>query len=91
MYRSLSKGLEIEDVDAFVASHIIGVPKQFDAYTSASLEVYDGTMEIQYVIESKCGKDLTAWNPGEKEILFEMCIRDRARASGCWRAASRIT
>lgn len=70
VYRSLSKGLEIEDVDAFVASHIIGVPKQFDAYTSASLEVYDGTMEIQYVIESKCGKDLTAWNPGEKEILF---------------------
>lgn len=71
IYRSLSKGLEIDDVDAFVAGHIIGVPKQFNAYTSASLDVYDDSMEIQYVIVSKHGKNLLSYNPGEKEILFK--------------------
>ncbi len=71
VYRSLSKGLEIEDVDAFVVSHVIGVPKQFNAYTSASLDVYDKSMEIQYVIASKHGKNLLSYNPAEKEILFK--------------------
>lgn len=71
VYRSLSKGLEIKDVDAFVASHVIGVPKQFNAYTSASLDVYDDSMEVQYVIVSKHGKNLLSYNPGEKEILFK--------------------
>ena len=70
VYRSLSVGLEIEDADAFVAEHMIGIPKQFDAYTSASTEVYDPDMEIQYVIVSKHGKDLTELNPNEQEILF---------------------
>ena len=71
IYRSLSKGLEIEDVDAFVADHVVGVPKQFNAYTSASLDVYDESMEIQYVIVSKHGKNLLSYNLGEKEILFK--------------------
>lgn len=71
VYRSLSKGLEIKDIDAFVASHVIGVPKQFNAYTSASLDVYDDSMEVQYVIVSKHGKNLLSYNLGEKEILFK--------------------
>ena len=71
IYRSLSKGLEIEDVDAFVAEHVVGAPKPFKAYTSASLDVYDDSMEIQYVIVSKHGKNLLSYNPKEKEILFK--------------------
>lgn len=71
IYRSLPEGLEIEDVDTFIASHVIGVPKRFNAYTSASLDVYDDSMEIQYVIVSKHGKNLLSYNPGEKEVLFK--------------------
>ncbi len=71
IYRSMSKGLEINDVDAFVASHVIGVPKQFNSYTSASLDVYDESMEIQYVIVSKHGKNLLPYNLREKEVLFK--------------------
>ncbi len=70
VYRSLARGLEIEDVDAFIQSHVIGVPKRFEAYTSASTEIYDPDMEVQYVIVSKHGKDLTGLNHGEQEILF---------------------
>lgn len=57
-------------MDAFIKSHIIGIPQRFNAYTSASTEVYDPSMEIQYVIVSKHGKDLTGLNPNEQEILF---------------------
>lgn len=71
IYRSLSKGLEIEDVDAFVAEHVVGVPMTFPSYISASTTVYDDSMEIQYVIISKHGKDLTSLNKGEQEILFQ--------------------
>lgn len=70
LYRSVSS-FGIDDVDAYVKSHVIGIPKRFEAYTSASLMVYDASMDIQYVIESKHGKDITKWNPGEKEILFK--------------------
>lgn len=70
VFRSLSKGLEIEDVDAFVAGHMIGVPMEFPSYISASMDVYDPDMEIQYVITSRHGKDLTDLNSGEQEILF---------------------
>lgn len=70
LYRSVSS-FGIDDVDAYVKSHVIGIPKRFEAYTSASLMVYDASMDIQYVIEAKHGKDITKWNPGEKEILFK--------------------
>lgn len=70
IYRSLSKGLEIKDVDAFVAGHVVGVPMTFPSYISASTTVYDDSMEIQYVIVSKHGKDITNLNKGEQEILF---------------------
>lgn len=59
------------DAAGYVKSHVIGIPKRFEAYTSASLMVYDASMDIQYVIEAKHGKDITKWNPGEKEILFK--------------------
>ncbi len=70
IYRSLSKGLEIDDVDAFVAGHVVGVPMTFPSYISASTAVYDESMEIQYVIVSKHGKDITNLNAKEQEVLF---------------------
>ena len=43
---------------------------QYKAYTSSSLEVYDETMDIQCVIQSKNGRNITAYNDNEKEVLF---------------------
>lgn len=71
IYRSVSKGLEIEDVDAFVAEHVVGVPMTFPSYISASTAVYDDSMEIQYVIVSKHGKNITDLNKAEREVLFQ--------------------
>lgn len=70
VYRSLSKGFEIGDTDAFLASYMIGVPKEFPSYTSAATSVYDESMEIQYVIVSKSGRNISNLNSGEQEILF---------------------
>lgn len=70
VYRSVSS-FGIKDVDAFVKGHVVGIPVQSAAYTSASLGIYDETMDIQYVIQSRHGKDLTQWNAPEQEVLFK--------------------
>lgn len=57
VYRSVSD-FGIEDVGAFIKSHIVGGMKSFPAYTSASTSVYDEAFPIQYVIQSKHGKDI---------------------------------
>lgn len=61
----------IENLDEFWALHQVGKVVTYDAYTSASLEVYDDTMDIQCIIQSKNGRDMTGYNPNEQEILFE--------------------
>ena len=70
LYRSMSSDM-IEDLDEFWALHQVGKVVTYDAYTSASLEVYDDTMDIQCIIQSKNGRDMTGYNPNEQEILFE--------------------
>lgn len=61
----------IYDVDEFVKSHVVGEQYVSPAYISSSETVYDESFPIQYVIRSKHGKDIRAYNPGEKEILFK--------------------
>ena len=70
LYRSMSSDM-IENLDEFWALHQVGKVVTYDAYTSASLEVYDDTMDIQCIIQSKNGRDMTGYNPNEQEILFE--------------------
>ena len=69
IYRSLSV-FDMEDVEAFLASYRLGTIKGFPAYTSAGTVVYDNSFPLQYIIESKAGRDLRNYNPGEMEILF---------------------
>ena len=38
---------------------------------SASLSVYDESFPVQYVIISKHGRDITAYNQKEQEVLFK--------------------
>ena len=38
---------------------------------SSSTEEYDDSFQIQYVIQSKNGRDIRKYNSTEKEILFE--------------------
>lgn len=69
VYRSLSD-FGIEDVDAFIRTYRVGKTTSSPAYTSSGTEVYDESFPIQYVIQSKHGKDLRFYNPEESEILF---------------------
>ena len=69
VYRSID-GDMLEDTDKFVKSHVVGEDKRFPSYTSSGTEVYDETLSIQYIINSKTGKDMRRFNPNESEILF---------------------
>lgn len=69
VYRSLDD-TEIENVNAFLASYAVGSYQKFPAYLSTSTEIYDESMVIQYVIQSKTGRDIRFYNPNESEILF---------------------
>lgn len=69
VYRSLSS-FGIDDLDSFIGQHQAGTVKTFSAYTSAGTGVYDESFPIQYIIQSKTGRDLRKYNPGEMEILF---------------------
>ena len=69
VYRSVSD-FGIENVDAFIKSHAPDEAKVFSSYISTSKSVYDESFPIQYVIESKHGRDISALNFREQEILF---------------------
>ncbi len=58
------------DIDHFMYMHQIGKPILFKAYTSSGTKVYDESFPIQYIINSKYGKDIRFFNEAESEILF---------------------
>ena len=70
VYRSM-RSEEMLESDVFFKLHIPGNIIKYPAYTSASTEVYDESMDIQLVIQSKQGRDMRAYNPLEQEILFK--------------------
>ena len=48
----------------------------YHAYTSASSdEPYDPSMEYQFIIRSKHGRDMRKYNPLEREIIFRRGTR----------------
>lgn len=68
MYRSVS-GVGIEDIDAFIDSHVVEREKIFPTYISSSLGIYDEYFPIQYVIKSKHGKNIKRYNQSEKNFI----------------------
>jgi hypothetical protein len=70
VYRSLSAESLDADVKEFFDVHQPFSVVRYDAYTSTSKAVYDPSMEIQLIIQSKHGKDISRWNNGEQEVLF---------------------
>lgn len=69
VYRSIASKT-IYDIAEFWAAHKVGETICYPAYTSTSTEVYDETMDIQYIIQSKTGHDLRTYNSEELEVLF---------------------
>ena len=70
VYRSL-RSQEMVDVDGFWRRYSPGSYVVESAFTSSGTEVYDDTMDIQMVIQSKRGCDMREYNPLEQEILFK--------------------
>lgn len=68
VYRSLNG--EMMDTKSFWDKHIPGNIVRYPAYTSSGTVVYDETMDIQMIIQSKNARDIRKFNPGEFEILF---------------------
>ena len=74
VYRSLSSEM-IENIEAFNRLHTPGNIVSYSAFTSTGTEVYDASMDIQFIIQSKNGKDIRVFNPNEHEILFSQNSR----------------
>lgn len=86
VYRSL-RSEEMVDADAFWGRYAPGVFVPEEGYTSASAEVYDETMDIQMIIQSKRGCDMRAYNPLEQEVLFRrgsMFYVERREGNTLW-------
>ena len=69
VYRSLSSDM-MSDPEEFWNLHQPGSIVRYKAYTSSSLEVYDESMDVQCEIVSRAGRNISAYNENEKEVLF---------------------
>ncbi len=78
VYRSITAD-EINDIDEFMKQYPVGDLKGFPSYLSSGTTVYDESFPIQYVIESKTGRDIRAYNRPESEILFERDTQFRVK------------
>ncbi len=70
VYRSL-RSQDMVDVSAFWERYTPGKIVREHAYTSTGTVVYDETMDIQMIIQSKSGRDMRIYNPSEHEVLFQ--------------------
>ena len=70
VYRSVSD-YGIEDVESYISDHVVDGGFSSLAYISSSENVYDESFPIQYIIKSKHGRDIRAYNQTEQEILFK--------------------
>lgn len=69
VYRSIQSDM-IANLSEFNQEHIPGQIVVYSAFTSSSTMVYDESMDIQLVIQSRNGRDMREYNPMEKEIVF---------------------
>lgn len=70
VYRSL-RSEEMVDAITFLEQHKPGSIVTYPAFTSSGTEIYDDSMDIQIIIQSKQGRDMRMYNPLEQEILFK--------------------
>lgn len=70
VYRSVS-GFGINDIKEFIKSYEAKKIKRFPSFISSSLDTYDESFPIQYIIKSKHGRNISRYNNKEKEILFK--------------------
>ena len=70
VYRSISSEY-ITDKEKFEQDHVSGNVLIYSAYTSTSKQVYDENMDIQFIIKTKHGKDISYWNSDEQEVLHK--------------------
>lgn len=70
VYRSISSEY-ITDKEKFEQDHASGNVLIYSAYTSTSKQVYDENMDIQFIIKTKHGKDISYWNSDEQEVLHK--------------------
>lgn len=69
VYRSLDSSMM--DMKEFRKRYQAGMFVNEPSYISTSTEVYDSSMQIQMIIQSKNGRDLRNYNNFENEILFK--------------------
>ena len=78
VYRSLDSSI-MADIDGFWKQYEVGKEITYPAYTSVSTCIFDETMDIQIVIQSKYGRDIRYYNSEELEIIFlrdtKFCVK----------------
>lgn len=86
VYRTLSSAGMV-NVEEFWRKYIPGNRVIETSYVSCSTELYDETMDILMVIQSKKGCDMREYNPLEKEVLFRrgsMFIVEKREGNILW-------
>ena len=86
VYRKLSSAGMV-NVEEFWRKYIPGNRVIETSYVSCSTELYDETMDILMVIQSKKGCDMREYNPLEKEVLFRrgsMFIVEKREGNILW-------
>ena len=69
VYRSITT--DEKSARDILGEYLTGEIVSHPSYFSSGKDVYDETMSVQYVIKSKAGRDISGYNPNEKEVLFE--------------------
>ncbi|MBD8007454.1 ADP-ribosyltransferase [Bacillus norwichensis] len=62
-----------ESIQAFLKDHEIGNEKQYNEYISTTKgDIYNAKGQVQlYILNAKKGRDISQFNQGEQEILYE--------------------
>ena len=69
VYRSIDNTLMKEETE-FNRLHSVGNLVIYRQFTSSGMVVYDESFKYQFVVESKTGRNIVAYNQNEQEILF---------------------
>lgn len=87
VYRSLTSSM-MGDFEGFKKRYIPGAAVIETAFTSSSADgVYDESMDVQMIIQSKHGRDMRIYNPLEQEVLFRrgsIFMVDKVEGNTIW-------
>lgn len=87
VYRSLTSSM-IDDIEGFKKRYSKGSIVIESAFISSSVDgVYDESMDVQMIIQSKHGRDIRIYNPLEQEVLFKrgsMFMVEKVEGNTIW-------